>query len=183
MFWKILLMGILLLIVACSPMHVMHEEDLGEFLPDLRNAKYPIDITKSGNAHLKDGYFEETIAPNTATKIKIWLGKQRVLGDLNGDNLDDAVVTLIVDSGGSGLFTYLSAVISEDEKSKPIDSVFIGDRIIVKSLLIKKREVLIEFLTHPTDEPMTATPTVNVTKRFIVQDNRLVGKEESELLN
>ena len=87
MFLKVLLMGLLLLIVACSPMYVTHEEDLGELLPDLRNAEYPIDITKSGKARLKDGYFEETVAPNAATKIKIWLGKQRVLGDLNGDTV------------------------------------------------------------------------------------------------
>lgn len=177
---KLFLMGLLLLMVACSPMHVMHEEDLGEFLPDLRNAEYPIDITKSGKARLKDGYFEETISPDTATKTKIWLGRERVLGDLNGDRLDDAVVTLIVDSGGSGLFTYLTAVISEDGKSKPIGSVFIGDRIIVSSLIIRKGEVIVEFLTRGADEPMTAKPTVNVTKRFIVQDNQLVEKEESD---
>lgn len=177
---KIFLMGLLLFVIACSPMHVMHEEDLGEILQDLRNAEYPIDITKSGKARLKDGYFEETIAPDTATKTKIWLGKERVLGDLDGDKMQDAAVTLIVDSGGSGLFTYLSAIISRDEKSKPLDSVLIGDRIIVKSLLIKKREVLIEFLTRKTDEPMTVKPCVKVTKRFTVRDGRLVEKEESD---
>ena len=176
---KLFLMGFLIFMTACSPMLVMQEEDLGEFLPDLRNAEYPIDITKSGKAYLKDGYYEETIAPDTAMKIKIWLGRERVIGDLNGDKSEDAVVTLIVDSGGSGLFTYLSAVISEDDKPKPTDSVLIGDRIIVNTLGIKKSVVIIEYLTRKKDEPMTAKPTVNMTKRFIVQDGRFVEKQES----
>ena len=176
MFLKILFIGFLLLMVACSPMHVMNEEDLGEFLPDLRNAEYPIDIAKKGKARLKDGYFEETAAPTTATKTKIWLGRERVIGDLNGDKLDDAVVTLIVDPGGSGVFTYLSAVISEDDTTKPTDSVLIGDRIIVNALGIKKHEIIIEYLTRQKDEPMTAKPTVSVKKSFVVQDGRLVEK-------
>jgi hypothetical protein len=76
-------------------------------LQALPNAEYPIAFAGTGKAQLKDGVFEESVAPGSATKTRIWLAKERAFGDANGDGAEDAAVTLVVDSGGSGTFTYL----------------------------------------------------------------------------
>ena len=143
-------------------------------LQALPNAEYPIEFTSTGKAQLKDGVFEESLAPGSATKTKIRLGKEQALGDVNGDGAEDAAVTLVVDPGGSGTFTYLALVINEKGTAKPLATVLLGDRITVKSLAIQSGSVVVTMLTRKPDEPMSAEPTVEVTRAFKLQGDKLV---------
>ena len=140
---------------------------------DLSNAEYPIDAASTGKARLINGLFEEQSAPDSATKTKIWLGDAQTIGDLNGDGTDDAVALLIVDAGGSGTFTYLAAIINENGVAKPVASIFLGDRIIVKSLNIQSGEIEVNLLTRQPDEPMANEPTVELTQKFILENLQL----------
>ncbi len=139
----------------------------------LPNAEYPIDVASTGKAQLKDGLFEETLVPGSATKTKISLGKEQTSGDLNGDGVQDAAVTLIVDPGGSGTFIYLAAVLNQDGAARPVASVFLGDRIIVKSLAIESGEIVVTLLTRKPDEAMATEPTVKVTQKFRLEGDKL----------
>lgn len=143
----------------------------------LPNAEYPIEVASTGKAQLKDGVFEEAAAPGSATKTRISLGKAQAAGDLNGDGAEDAAVTLVADPGGSGTFTYLAAVINQNGLAKPIASVFLGDRIVVKSLRIQSGEIVVTLLTREADEPMAAEPTVEVTQKFRLEGDQLVEAE------
>jgi hypothetical protein len=143
-------------------------------LSALPNAKYPIDVTSSGSAQLKDGMFEEPAAPGSASKITVSLGKNQAEGDLNGDGSADAAVTLIAETGGSGTFTYLAAVLNNKGLAEPLNSISLGDRIIVKSLTIQAGQIEVDFLDHATNEPMASAPTMEVVKKFKLQDNQLV---------
>jgi hypothetical protein len=125
------------------------QSSIAEALP---NSKYLIDCTSSGNAQLKDGSFEEQAAPGSASFIKVQLGQQS-FGDINGDGLEDAAVTLIADTGGSGTFTYLALVVNDNGTARPLPAVLLGDRIEVKSLTI-----------HPILSPPLSSPA-NRTKR------------------
>jgi heat shock protein HslJ len=140
----------------------------------LPNAEYPVDLTSTGKAQLKDGIFEEPAAPGSATKIKVQLGSQQAFGDVNGDGAQDAAVTLVVDPGGSGTFTYLALVINDQGTAKPIASVLLGDRISVKSLALQPGSVVVTMLTRSPDEPMSAEPTLEVTRTFMLQGDMLV---------
>lgn len=140
----------------------------------LRNAEYPIELASTGKAQLQDGVFEEPAAPDSATKTKIWLGDVQALGDVNGDGAEDALVTLVVDPGGSGTFTYLALVVNEDGTAKPLAAVLLGDRVVVKSLALESGNVVVSLLTRTPDEPMSAEPTVEVTRLFKLLGDRLV---------
>jgi hypothetical protein len=155
-----------------SPTQTSQEN--ASFLQSLPNAEYPVEFTRTGKAQLKDGVFEESVAPGSATKTTIRLGKELALGDVNGDGVEDAAVTLVVDPGGSGTFTYLAEVINEKGTAKPIATVLLGDRIIVKSLAIQSGSVVVTLLTRKPDEPMSAEPTVQVTRVFKLQGDKLV---------
>jgi heat shock protein HslJ len=140
----------------------------------LPNAEYPVDNTSTGKAQLKWGVFEESVAPGSATSTKVRLGKVQSFGDVNGDGAEDAAVTLVVDPGGSGTFTYLAAVINENGTAKPVSSILLGDRIVVKSLEMNAGTVVVTILTRKPDEEMSMEPKFEVTRTFKLQSDKLV---------
>lgn len=148
--------------------------EVGSIAQALPNAEYPLEGTHAGKAQLKDGLFEEAAAPGSAAKIRVQLGEQRAFGDLNGDGSQDAAVTLVVDPGGSGTFTYLALALNEQGAAKPVASTFLGDRIVVKSLAIQSGSIVVVLLTRPLDEPMSADPTLETTRAFQWQGGQLV---------
>jgi len=159
-------------VAATTPTQAPQNDD--DFTQALSNAAYPVEGTSTGTAQLKDGVFEEPAAPGSATKIKVQLGKDPAFGDLNGDGVEDAIVTLVVEPGGSGTFTYLAPVINDHGTPKPGAAVLLGDRIIIKSVSIQNGEVVVTMLTRKPDEPMSAEPTVEVTRTFKLQGDQLV---------
>jgi heat shock protein HslJ len=149
-------------------------QDDAAFAQALPNIAYPVEGTSTGMAQLKDGVFEEPAAPGSATNFKVQLGKDQALGDLNGDGTTDAVVTLVVEPGGSGTFTYLVPVINDQGTPKPLTPVLLGDRIIIKSVTVNNGDVVVTMLTRKPDEPMSAEPTVEVTRTFKFAGDQLV---------
>jgi len=140
----------------------------------LLNAAYPIEWASTGTAQLQDGVFEEPVAPGSATKTMVRLGEQRAFGDINGDGAEDAAVTLVADPGGSGTFTYLAAVINQAGAARPAAALLLGDRIVVKALAIQSGKVVVSISTRRPEEPMSAAPSVQVTRSFAWQGDRLV---------
>lgn len=138
------------------------------------NAEYPVEGVCSGKAQLKDGFFEESVAPGSATTTRIWFGKKQAFGDMNGDGVEDAAVTLVVDRGGSGTFTYLALVINEKGTAKPVASIMLGDRIIVTCLAIESSSVVVTMLTRKPDESISAEPTREVRHAFKLRGDKLV---------
>jgi hypothetical protein len=158
--------------VATSPTQT--PQDKASILEALSNAEYLIELASTGKVQLKDGTFEETAAPGSATKTKIQLGKIQAVGDVNGDGLEDAVVTLVVDPGGSGTFTYLALVLNQDGEPKPLAAVLLGDRVIVKSLSLQNGNVEVTMLTRKPGEPMSTEPTVELKRIYNLKGDQLV---------
>jgi hypothetical protein len=140
----------------------------------LLNAEYPIDLTSTGKAQLKDGVFEEESAPGSGTKTTVRLGDVQTTGDGNGDGVEDIATTLIADPGGSGTFIYLALVINKNGKATPAASVLLGDRVLVESLVIHTGSVIVMVLDRTPDEPMSAEPHVEVTRTFKLEGDQLI---------
>jgi uncharacterized lipoprotein YbaY len=114
---------------------------------------------------------------DAANHLKIELIKPLAAGDLNGDGIPDAVVTLAANSGGSGVFSYISAVINAEEGAQPADTVFQGDRVIVRSIAINRRgELTVRLLERRFDQPMSTRPTIPVTRIYKLENGKLVAK-------
>jgi hypothetical protein len=88
--------------------------------------------------------------------------------------VEDAAATLVVDPGGSGTFTYLALVINDKGAARPLAAVLLGDRIIVRSILVQPGGVMATMLLRRPDEPMTARPRTEITRTFELQGGRLV---------
>ncbi|HJW47047.1 MAG TPA: hypothetical protein VJ484_11235 [Lysobacter sp.] len=149
----------------------------------LPNADYVIEVTSNGKATLKDGLYEEAI-PDSTSKNVVRLGPEPAFGDLDGDRAEDAAVTLLASSGGSGSFTYLAPVLSKNGTVKPLASILLGDRITMKSMQIVDGQIKVTWLDRTPGEPMSTAPAAEISKAFVVQHGKMVavGSPDSEQL-
>jgi len=147
--------------------------DGGLTLEALQNASYqgiydePVQLT--------DGQYEgEPFVPGGASRPTVTLHPEvYALGDLNGDGVADAVVILIENSGGSGNFRYLAAVINQNGTPVNIATHFVGDREQSQAISIDGDEITLDMVAHGPDDPMCC-PTQEVTKRYRLQGDQLV---------
>ncbi|XLQ20764.1 MAG: hypothetical protein ACKUBY_03755 [Candidatus Moraniibacteriota bacterium] len=133
----------------------------------IKNATYRIEIEE---VTLVDGKSEEEAAPGSATKIVTQTTDFMAEGDLQqgtGATLDGAVV-LTQDPGGSGTFYYVGAIIQQpDGTYLAADGTYLlGDRIVIKELKVDGRMIHVTYLVREDDEPMSAKPTIEITKQY-----------------
>ncbi len=131
--------------------------------------------TDTGTATLKDGEFRAPVAPGSASELVIRLS-QWTLGDLDGDGLADAAAITIENTGGSGNFRYLHALLNEKGDLRDIDTVFLGDRIRVAGLSIHEGVISVAVIERPPDAPFSEVPSILVIRRF-----RLAGEALEEI--
>ena len=143
----------------------------GVTLMDLKNGVY--EGIYAEPVQLADGKFEgEPFVEGGASRPTVTF-VSHAFGDLNGDGTTDAAVALVENSGGSGVFWYLAAMINRDGKLFNVATHFLGDRWQVQSMVITDGEIVLDAVTHGPDDPMCC-PTQEVTKRYQLQDDQLV---------
>jgi hypothetical protein len=94
-------------------------------------------------------------------------------GDLNGDDQADAAVTLAENSGGSGTFIYLAAVLDRNGEPENVATTLLGDRVQVQSIAIEDARIVVEGLSFAPDDPMCC-PTQETVWTFELQGTELV---------
>jgi LysM repeat protein len=138
----------------------------------LRNATYqgiydePVQLT--------DGqYAGQPFVEGGASRPTVTLSDPFVaFGDLNGDGVEDAAVILAENSGGSGVFVYLAAVV--DQNGVPVNQAtrLLGDRVQINTLLIDNGEIVLDMVTQGPDDPFCC-PTLEVTLHFRLEADQL----------
>ena len=122
----------------------------------LKNFSYRVPRLSSGEDiyTLKDG--KCTMPQNS------WVGLQKyALGDLNGDGLIDAAVTVDNSGGGSGIFSSLLILLNNGTGLKQVDGVDypLGDRDLVQNLAIEGGRVHIYKMVRKENESLAEAPT------------------------
>ncbi len=132
---------------------------------DPMNATYVID----GKSYtLANGVSQVPIAPDLATKITTRYFGDESAGDLNGDGTQDYGFLITQDGGGSGTFFYAVAAIKTNSGYKITNAYFLGDRIAPQSTQIVGQEFVVNYADRKPGEPMSAPPSVGVSKYFKV---------------
>lgn len=120
---------------------------------------------------LSDGRFEgEPFASDSASRPVITSVPGMIAaGDLNGDEIDEALVVLAHSSGGSGVFMYLAVVSDDLGNPENTATISLGDRVRVNALAIQDGRVIADLVEHGPDDPMCC-PTNNVRREWRLQD-------------
>ncbi len=99
---------------------------------------------------------KETSLPSDDNVATNYFGNE-VKGDIDGDgNLDRAFI-ITEETGGSGTFYYLTALLKTDKKEVSAGKIFLGDRIAPQSTSFENGIITVNFADrNPTDSFVTA---------------------------
>lgn len=137
---------------------------------DFKNATYDIDGVK---ITLKDGQNEQTFPGSVTVTTTSYFGNEGK-GDANGDGKEDASFIIMQDGGGTGLFSFLVVALKKDTGYEILNTVFLGDRIAPQTTEIRDEKVVVNYADRLPNEPLSARPSIGVSRIFKVENNKLV---------
>ncbi len=140
---------------------------------ELANTSYLNEFAKAGIVQLMDGVYREPVAEDSATELVVMLTHHAVFGDVAGDEVEDAVVVLVSQPGGSGSFYDLAVVRKQDDALTNLARIQLGDRVQIKSLDIENGEIIVVMLAQGPDDPMCC-PTQTVSNHYVLESGELV---------
>ena len=127
---------------------------------------------------LTDGtYTGEPFVPDGALRPTVKL-IQVAAGDLNGDGAEDAAVLLMENSGGSGSFVYLAAVVDDAGTMTNVATILLGDRWQINSFTVTDGQIALDALRQGENDPLCC-PSENVVQHYMLQDGQLVLTDET----
>lgn len=92
-------------------------------------------------------------------------------------NASRAAAILIDQPGGSGTFYYLVGAMMKDGKEVYSTPVLLGDRILFMKAAVEdpgehdNGEIVLEYLDHGPNDPMSGEPTKQMTKKYSFEDS------------
>lgn len=103
-------------------------------------------------------------------------------GDLNGDGLVDAAVVLRINSGGSGNFVDLIALLNQN--GTPVQAGFtaVGDRQRLVNLQIADGRIVMDYFTQGLNDP-SCCPSEHRLRSYILENNTLRLASEQVLVS
>lgn len=142
---------------------------------DPLNAAYTIE---GQSVKLTGGKASTEAAPGSAAKVTTQVFGEPILGDLNNDGRADAAVMLAQDTGGSGTFYYVAAALGTAAGTMGTNALLLGDRIAPQTLEIKGGQMIANYAERRPNEPMTTSPSIGVSKYFVVQNGVLTAAQQ-----
>jgi hypothetical protein len=162
LFFSVLsLLAPLVLILACLPRDGYTSESSGDpackaatnthsapTLEELKNATYNGFKGHHGPVTLADGRWEgKPYVEGGASRPEVYFVRDfRLIGDVNGDGTDEAVVLLGESSGGTGQNIYLAVVDRKNGKLENVASTLVGDRIQIREARIEEGRIFLDLL-------------------------------------
>jgi hypothetical protein len=129
----------------------------------------PLDATYIVGARsitLRAGVHAEPAAPASAALNSTRVWGQPTVADLDRDGLDDAVVILVNEPGGSGTFYYVAAAYNDGSHSTGSTALLLGDRIDMRSVTVVNGIVIVSYSDHGRTQAIAYTAQQRVTRRF-----------------
>lgn len=126
---------------------------------------------------LVNGTATQQESSDPETKIITWYVGNEAVGDFNGDGVADVAVILAQNTGGSGTFYYVVAMLSKNNGYTETNAIFFGDRITSQPTEYIQGEIVVNYLDRKIDDPMVAFPTVKKSMYLKVIGNQLIKAE------
>lgn len=126
---------------------------------------------------LMDGQASEAAAPGSESAIVTRIFGVPVAADLDLDGDTDAAVMLSRETPGSGTFYYAAASIKEDWGYRGTEARLLGDRIAPQTLEVRDGLIIANYAERKPGEPMTAQPSVGVSRTYVLFGGELQETE------
>jgi heat shock protein HslJ len=82
------------------------------------------------------------------------VGDLRVIGDLDNDGTDDAVVLLNYVPGGTGQLLHLAVVVRKNGKIQNVATTLIGDRVQIRDVRIEQKRIFVDVVQAGSKDAM-----------------------------
>lgn len=138
---------------------------------DYKNTSYTID---GQVVALVNGISKTEATQGVALKIITTYFGNEALGDFDGDGDTDIAFLLTQSTGGSGTFYYFVAALNTKDGYVGTNAVLLGDRIAPQTTDFRDGELIVNYADRMIDEPMSARPSVGVSKYFVVSNGKLL---------
>jgi len=134
---------------------------------------------------LKHGRYEgQPFVPEGAARPRVQFAEPLfVIGDLDGDGVNEAAGFLTESSGGSGSYTYLAIVDSDNSQYKNVATQKLGDRVKVRALRLEQGRLELDMVTAAPQEA-ACCPSLKVHKSYRYAGGKLQqisSKEEGRI--
>ena len=139
----------------------------------LRNGNYK--SPDWGEFQLTDGIYYRT-PPTSQESSEAYTTRMLdtvLYGDLNSDSVPDALVFLATQSGGTGHFVEMAAVLNQDGSPSNVLTLYLGDRVVVESGTIQDGLITLQMRVQGPNDGMCC-PSQSVTWTFRLEDGQLV---------
>jgi hypothetical protein len=131
-------------------------------------------VIEGQSVTLVHGVFATSTAPGSASKTTTQYFGNEATGDLTGDGLPDVGFILTQNAGGSGTFYYAVVAIKSGDGYLGTNAILLGDRIAPETMEIKDGVLVVNYADRHPGEPMTAQPSLGVSKYLLVENGLLV---------
>jgi Immunoglobulin-like domain of bacterial spore germination len=117
--------------------------------------------------------YESGTDPAAVDFLQVRLYDLVAFGDLDYDGRQDAAILLAENTGGTGIFVSLIAILDSEGTPFQAAAVYIDDRPVPASLAIQSGEILLEATVHGSEDPMCC-PSEQKGLGFRLYEDQLV---------
>lgn len=115
---------------------------------------------------LRNGESRISISPGSSVEMVTKYFGNDLKFDLDHDGREDIIFMLTQETGGTGIFYYVSAVLNKEEGRVGLDGVYVGDRVAPGSMYMEPGEILvINFAERRIGESFAEQPSIGRTIR------------------
>lgn len=138
---------------------------------DFQNGSYSID---GSLVKLSKGMSVTPIEGASSSQKTVAYFGNKVVADFNTDGYDDVAFLLTVNEGGSGTFFYVVAALGSETGYRGTNAIMLGDRIAPDTTEFHGGKIVVNYADRLIDEPMTARPSVGISRQFHVSHGILI---------
>ena len=125
-------------------------------------------VIEGKHIRLQNGLSELEIMPGSAEKLTTRYFGNEAIGDLNDDGHEDIVFLITHQSGGTGTFYYVVAALFSGNGYRATNAILLGDRIAPQTTEIQGNMFIVNYADRKDNEPMTISPSVGISRVFMV---------------
>jgi hypothetical protein len=138
-------------------------------------AQQHLSLAGLGEFQLQDGVYYRT-PPNSQESSESYTSRFHgpiIYGDINADGHEDALVILGTQSGGTGHFIEMAAVVDQNGTAYNAATIYLGDRVVVEAGMVENGVIILNMRVQGPDDGMCC-PSQFVTWRFVLNGEQLI---------